>query len=316
MVIFMGKKKKDVMELRFYEVPQSEYVLALLGDSWIRNYGHDESNLHFHNLLEIGYCRNGTGELILNEDTYSYEPAMVSVIPQNYPHITISKEDAGPSFWEYLFFEPMQLIVELYPDNPLVQQKLFQQIGRKAQLLNEWENRNLAMLVKMIMEEMREKKAHYKVSVHSLLLSLMIEIIRMCENVQEISDGRKKTGSSQIAEALDYVRVEYANPIKVEDLANVCHMSETHFRRVFEAYMNMSPMDYINLVRVQRACDIMKKTDDSMDIVAQKSGFTTTSTFNRNFKKFLNTSPYQWKINPENYERKLLNYNISALKGW
>ena len=71
-----------------------------------------------------------------------------------------------------------------------------------------------------------------------------------------------------------------------------------------------------------------------MDIVAQKVGFTTTSTFNRNFrqvtgmtplewrkrpenfKKFLNTSPYQWKINPENYETKLLNYNISARKGW
>ena len=49
---------------------------------------------------------------------------------------------------------------------------------------------------------------------------------------------------------------------------------------------------------------------------AQKVGFTTTSTFNRNFKKYLNTSPYQWKISPENYERKLLNYNISALKGW
>ena len=28
----MGKKKKDTMELRFYEVPQNEYVLALLGD--------------------------------------------------------------------------------------------------------------------------------------------------------------------------------------------------------------------------------------------------------------------------------------------
>ena len=27
----MGKKKKDTMELRFYEVPQNEYVLALLG---------------------------------------------------------------------------------------------------------------------------------------------------------------------------------------------------------------------------------------------------------------------------------------------
>ena len=70
----MGKKKKDTMELRFYEVPQNEYVLALLGDSWIRDYGHDESNLHFHNLMEIGYCKHGTGELILNEESKPFEP--------------------------------------------------------------------------------------------------------------------------------------------------------------------------------------------------------------------------------------------------
>ena len=104
--------------------------------------------------------------------------------------------------------------------------------------------------------------------------------------------------------------------IRVEELAQECHMSETHFRRLFESCMNMFPVDYINLVRIQKACDLLKKTTDSMDIVAQKVGFTTTSTFNRNFKKFLNTSPYQWKINPENYETKLLNYNISARKGW
>jgi AraC-like DNA-binding protein len=60
----------------------------------------------------------------------------------------------------------------------------------------------------------------------------------------------------------------------------------------------------------------MKKSNDSMETVAAKCGFATTSTFNRNFKKFLDTSPYQWKIDPTNYERKLLNYNISALKGW
>jgi len=121
---------------------------------------------------------------------------------------------------------------------------------------------------------------------------------------------------TQIAAALDYVRMEYTHSIRVEELAQVCHMSETHFRRIFEASMNMSPVDYMNLVRIQKACDLMKKTNDSMDIVAQKVGFATTSTFNRNFKKFLNTSPYQWKINPGNYERKLLNYNISARKGW
>lgn len=312
----MGKKKKDIMELRFYEVPQNECVLALLGDNWIRDYGHDETNLHFHNLMEIGYCRNGEGELILNEDTFTYQPAMVSIIPQNYPHITISKEGEGPSYWEYLFFDPVQFVSELYSDDVLYQSEILQKISKKALFLNEWENRNLALMVKMVMEEMREKKNHYNRSVHGLMLSLMVEIIRANEMTGEVSDVRRKNGSTQISEALEFVRMEYAKPIKVEDLANVCHMSETHFRRVFEVSVNMSPMDYINLVRVQRACDIMKRTDDAMDVVAQKVGFTTTSTFNRNFKKFLNTSPYQWKINPENYESRLLNYNISARKGW
>jgi transcriptional regulator GlxA family with amidase domain len=127
---------------------------------------------------------------------------------------------------------------------------------------------------------------------------------------------QKNTGVIQIASALDYINKNYAQPMKAKDLADVCSMSETHFRRVFEEYVNMSPMDYVNLVRIQRACDLMKKSNDSMETVAAKCGFSTTSTFNRNFKKFLDTSPYQWKIDPTNYERKLLSYNISALKGW
>lgn len=316
----MKKKKAGTMELRFYEVPQNEYVLALLGDSWVRNYGHDETTLHFHNLMEIGYCRNGRGELVLDDRSMPYQPAMLSVIPQNYPHITISDSDEGPSFWEYIFFDPAQVVAELYPENELYQRELLEKINYKALFIHEWENRNLTLIVRMIMEEMRTKCLHYVDSVKGLLFTLIAEILRMNEQedikVEPEGNARKNAGVSQISAALEYVRVEYMHMIRVEDLANVCHMSETHFRRVFEGCMNMSPVDYINLVRIQKACDLMKKANDSMDIVAQRVGFSTTSTFNRNFKKFLNTSPYQWKINPENYEHKLLNYNISALKGW
>lgn len=320
----MGKRKKDTIELRFYEIPQNEYVLALLGENWIRNYGHDEVNLHFHNLMEIGVCRSGTGELVLDENKLPYQPAMLSIIPNNYPHVTISNNDEGPSYWEYLFFDPVQVIAEMYSENELLQREMLEKMNRRACFVHEWEYRNLSLLVKMIMEEMRNPRPHHTESVRGLLYALITEVIRMNEqderkNVQDVLKQKnvtKNSGVSQIAAALDYVRQEYVHPIRVEELAKVCHMSETHFRRVFEACMNMSPVDYINLVRIQRACDLMKKSNDSMDIVAQKVGFTTTSTFNRNFKKFLNTSPYQWKINPENYERKLLNYNISARKGW
>ncbi len=53
-------------------------------------------------------------------------------------------------------------------------------------------------------------------------------------------------------------------------------MSETSFRKVFEEYVHMLPMDYVNLVRVQYACEQMKHGNDSMDEVARKAGFSTT----------------------------------------
>ena len=174
----------------------------------------------------------------------------------------------------------------------------------------------LATQVKQILDEMREKKPRYRENVNAMLRILIVELLRLMENEVEDMDVRRKLGNTQISPALEYVNAEYAKSIRIEELAKLCHMSETHFRRVFETCMNMSPMDYINLRRVQIACELMTKNNDSMDIVASKVGFATTSTFNRNFKKFLNTSPYQWKISPENYEGKLLNYNISALKGW
>lgn len=72
----MAKRKKDTMEFRFYELPQGESALVLCGESWKRVYGHEEFHLHFHNLLEIGICREGDGNMYLDEDIYSIMTAI------------------------------------------------------------------------------------------------------------------------------------------------------------------------------------------------------------------------------------------------
>ncbi len=312
----MSKKKKETMEFRFYEIPQEESVLALLGDAWVRVYGHDEFRLHFHNLMEIGLCRRGEGVMYYDEEKLRYQSSMISMIPANYPHITIS--DGGEeNFWEYLFFDPQMMIAEMFPDNLVYQKELLEAINKRPYLINETEYPSLASLIKMIMEEMRLKKPHYKQLVKGLMCALCMEILRTNKHADSANDEpRKLSIVSPIAPALELISTSYAEQLKAADLAAECNMSETHFRRMFEQAINMSPMDYLNLVRIQKACDMLKKTNDSMDVVALRCGFPTTSTFNRNFKKFLDTSPYQWKINPSNYERKLLNFNISALKGW
>ena len=56
------KKKKEELEFRFYEIPQNQPVLALLGEKWVQHYGSGVDRLHFHNYMEIGYCYGGEGE--------------------------------------------------------------------------------------------------------------------------------------------------------------------------------------------------------------------------------------------------------------
>ena len=148
-------------------------------------------------------------------------------------------------------------------------------------------------------------------------MELFLEIIRLhSELIQKSEEKIQWSNMPQIADVLDYINENYERELRVQELADICSMSETYFRKIFREYINMSPMDYVNLIRVQKACELMKKSNDSMEMVACKCGFITTSTFNRNFKKFLDISPYQWKIHSENYENKLLNFKISVLKGW
>ena len=61
----MAAKKKHEIEFRYYEIPQNEPCMALLGEAWIRPYGMD--SLHFHNYMEIGFCYDGIGEVVLDE---------------------------------------------------------------------------------------------------------------------------------------------------------------------------------------------------------------------------------------------------------
>lgn len=75
--------------------------------------------------------------------------------------------------------------------------------------------------------------------------------------------------------------------IRIEDLAKICHISETHFRRVFTSHMKVSPLEYINSVRIHTACEFLQKTDIPVADIAHKCGFTTNSTFNRNFRQIM-----------------------------
>lgn len=308
----MPKKKKKPAEFRFYEIPQDESVLALTGSKWIQVYGENIHNMHFHNLLEIGYCHYGDGDLVIEDDTYRFDAGMISCIPANYLHVTRSDANVR-AFWEYIYISPED-IVRQWGKSTQETRQIMDAVGRKSFFVKVEECPAIAALIRAIFVEMQHRSAHYRECVRGMAYALLFEIARFNDMGEEQSAG--KSVSLQLGSAIEYVDKNYPNNFKISDLANECHMSETHFRRIFQEKMNMTPVEYVNFVRVRKACELIDKTDISMEDVAEKVGFVTPSTFNRNFRRIIGTSPYQWKKRPDNHEGRLLDYKISALKGW
>ena len=309
----MLKKKKQNAEFRFYELPQGESVLALMGSKWIQVYGENIDNKHFHNLLEIGYCHYGDGDLVLQDEVYRFEAGMVSCIPTNFLHVTRSDADV-PAFWEYLYIDPETSLRECGKRNIREIKELLECINQKGFFISAEKNPMLVNLIRAIFGQMQNKAEYHRECVKGLVYALLFEIASY--NGRSVTTTANNSNALQLKNAIGYVEEHYAENFKIADLANECHMSETHFRRVFQQRMNMTPVEYVNFVRVKKACELIDKTNISMEEVAEKVGFMTPSTFNRNFRRIIGTSPYQWKKRPDNHEGKLLEYKISALKGW
>lgn len=319
-------RKKGKVEFRYYEVPHGEPLLALLGEAWIRPYGYDENDrlitdLHFHNLMEIGICYDGRGEIILEDKSYPYAAGTITVIPKNYPHTTNS-ENRKMSQWEYLFLDMEKTVQMFFPDNRWYAEQFQERLSRRAFCTTAEQHPELAGLIRKILAEMTQRTEFYQEAAYGLLRTLFVELLRYDlnqekENLKGKEQVRsKKVEQLQIARALEYVGDYYEYPLRVSDLAGVCHMSETHFRRLFVRCMGIHPADYINQVRIKMVCERLRKTNEPISDAAAKCGFGSLATFNRNFRKFTGVAPNEWKKRPEAYEYRLQTQKIEMHEGW
>jgi AraC-like DNA-binding protein len=72
-------------------------------------------------------------------------------------------------------------------------------------------------------------------------------------------------------------------------------MSTSHFVRFFKANMHQSFNQYLNEVRIGHACSLLISSEQPVALIAEKSGFSNQSNFNRQFKNFKHLSPLQFR---------------------
>jgi len=98
-----------------------------------------------------------------------------------------------------------------------------------------------------------------------------------------------------LAEVIEYVNTNYAEPIRAEQLARLIGVSVSQLNRKFAKVMGKSPIRYLVSVRVNKAINRLINTDDSVTEICFSCGFNNQTYFNRQFKAITGFSPRDYR---------------------
>jgi len=86
------------------------------------------------------------------------------------------------------------------------------------------------------------------------------------------------------------------NPeLKIDDISNEIGMSRSVLYNKVKATTGMTPVDFVRHIRIKKACEILRNTDDTLTSIAFAVGFTDPKYFSKVFKKETGIVPTEYR---------------------
>lgn len=113
--------------------------------------------------------------------------------------------------------------------------------------------------------------------------------------------GMTKAGSilepyTKMSEVINFIQEHYTRQIEIASLASMANLSVSQFERKFKKLLNMTPLKFINKVRVDNACDQLIRSNDTISSIAIECGFYDHSYFTKIFKKQMSVTPAAYRL--------------------
>ncbi len=140
-------------------------------------------------------------------------------------------------------------------------------------------------------------ETHFQSGCKASFLEILYHLARRFQASEVLRSEfvQRRQQADRLARLFEYVRVNYAERITVEQAMKLVHMSQSQFMKVFKKVSGMTFVAHVTRVRVNHALRLLRETDITIAEIAARTGFPDQSYFDRRFKQAFGKSPRQYR---------------------
>lgn len=227
----------------------------------------------------LHFVISGKGYVHVNNEIIPVYPYEVFILDDKTPFSYYPDKDDP---WEYIFFEFGGPIAKNYVANADFSVSKIKQPCRHPQ--------RVLTLIADCFKKSKKDLSYFRV------LSLFFTILDYVSQPETQPDFFCE--QSFVEEVKHFIQLKYLSPeFNVNYLCSSMHISHSHLCRIFKKSENVSPIAYINQLKMSYAKELLETTTMSVYEICSASGFREYEYFLRLFKRLQGVSPTTYRKN-------------------
>ncbi len=272
--------------------PEESFFIGIFQDHIEKSYW------HYHQEFELSFITEGSGKRIVGDSIEEFNPGDMIFIGPRIPHVWFPEkkhrqQHSGRTLESvYMLFNQ-----DILPDD-LTSLPEFSNIRKAVQLsergirvsggtLNEVSN---IMLQLPYMSRIKRLMMFYEI----------MDLIGKSESFTYLASPdyiktKFETGNKRVNRIHEFLMKNYQGDIDLKEIAEVAHMAPASVCRFFKNSTGMTIFEYLNKIKINYSCQLLLNTDLNILDISYDCGFNNLSHFNKQFRKFIGSTPSQFR---------------------
>ena len=152
------------------------------------------------------------------------------------------------------------------------------------------ERKKIEFLLEWTREEQKNNAPAKELILYSALSMLLSLVFRKMAENQNVKISLNDY-------LLAYIEKNCGNKLLIKDIAAKCGYTVEHFSRIFKEYTGKTPVSYVLDCRINKAKELLTKTDQPIETIIFECGFSNRTAFFKKFSEVTKTTPLQFRKN-------------------